>query len=337
MMSGRLEGVSLVSVVIPAFNAERTIDRTLASVRAQSHRELEILVVNDGSVDSTAERVRRHAAEDGRIRLIEQANGGVAAARNRGVTESRSDFVAPVDADDLWHPHKIARQLPILQTRPEIGLVATAYAVIDEEDGIVAEIGGTMPDGVGFEDLCRRNFIGNGSSALMRRALVDRVGGYDGSLRARGGQGCEDLQLYLEIAERSGLAFISEPLTAYRRGRSSMSGDGHQMLRSFDLVSERFCARRPELRPAFRAHRVFMLCWLIHNALRSGDLRHSAALGGQLLRTRSAALPKAVAAALARQSAWALKRLRRGRDRRPALCWSGEAAQAKVLMPRTAP
>jgi glycosyltransferase involved in cell wall biosynthesis len=316
----------LVSVVIPAFNAERTIDRTLASVRAQTHGDLEILVVNDGSTDGTAGRVRAQAAQDSRIRLIEQDNGGVAAARNRGVCESRSAFVAPVDADDLWHPHKIARQLAVLERRPEVGLVATAYSVIDERDGVIAKVGGTLPTSVDFESLCRRNFIGNGSSAMMRRAVFERSGGYDSSLRARGGQGCEDLQLYLTIAEQADLLFIPEPLTAYRQGYATMSMDGEQMLRSFDLVKLNFCSRRPELRSSFAAHRVHLLCWLIHNALRSGKPGHALMLGGQLLATPSPKLLGVIAKALLRQFPRLKQQMIGGPRVRPQLGWSEATA-----------
>lgn len=93
-----MSDLDLVTVVIPAYNAAATIDETLLSVRSQSHRRLEILVVDDGSKDATAHIVQRHCAEDSRIRLIRQRNSGVAAARNRGVAEATGDFVAPIDA-----------------------------------------------------------------------------------------------------------------------------------------------------------------------------------------------------------------------------------------------
>src|SRR5579863_7666011 len=92
----------LVTVVIPAYNAAHTIDETLRSARYQTHRNLEILVVDDGSKDATPEVVARHAVIDARIRLIVQENAGVAAARNRGIAEAKSDLIAPLDADDLW-------------------------------------------------------------------------------------------------------------------------------------------------------------------------------------------------------------------------------------------
>lgn len=329
----RLEGVAspltLVSVIVPAFNAERTIDRTLASARAQTHAKLEIIVINDGSTDSTEDRVLSHAGEDPRVRLVHQPNGGVAAARNRGIVESRADFLALLDADDLWHPEKIACQLAVLEQRPEVALVATTYSVIDREDRVIAEVGGSMPRETQFLELCRRNFIGNGSSALIRREAVERFGGYDPSLRGRGAQGCEDLKLYLQIAELHDLSLIPEPLTAYRRDSASMSGNTVQMLRSFDLVADEFCRRRPELRPRFNAHRVYMLCWLINGALSCGKYAEGMRLAGQLISTRSLALPGAVRDALGRRltAAASGRRLRR-RGQRSTLTWADQLGSA---------
>lgn len=311
----------LVSVIVPAFNAERTIDRTLLSVRAQTHADLEIIVVNDGSSDGTVARVLAQAAQDPRIRLVSQPNGGVAAARNRGIVESRANYIAPVDADDLWHPDKIARQLSEIDGQDGVGLVATAYCVIDEHDRVLAEVGGRPPRRTGFKDLCRRNFIGNGSSALMRRSIVEQVGGYDPTLRARDGQGCEDLRLYLQVAEQLKITFLSEPLTAYRRGPANMSGDTAQMLRSFDMVADDFCRRRPELRQCFNAHRVHLLCWLINGTLRSRHYARAARLGGHLIATPSLALPHALAGAAKRRLKVASGRATGKSPRRPKLSW----------------
>ena len=103
----------LVSVVVPAYNAEATIDQTLQSVRSQSYPHLEVIVVDDGSTDGTRGIVLSHAAQDRRIRLVWEPNSGVAAARNHGIRVARGDLIAPVDADDLWSPEKVARQVDV--------------------------------------------------------------------------------------------------------------------------------------------------------------------------------------------------------------------------------
>ena len=293
--------MTLVTAIIPAFNAQATIGATLASVRAQTHRDLEIIVVDDGSTDDTRAEVLRHAAADPRVRLVEQPNGGVAAARNRGMAESSALFIAPIDADDLWRPDKIARQLALIEAQPEVGLVSTAYSVLDGAGRVTMEFGGAVPRTHQFLDLCRRNFIGNGSSALMRRSVAEALGGYDETLRRRGAQGCEDLKLYLAVAEHHQIAMIRSPLTGYRELPGNMSSDAQQMIRSFDLVAEEFCARRPELSSRFAAHRTYMVCWLAHRMTKARRWSTALQVGAQLFARPSPAFPHAVATAAVRR------------------------------------
>jgi glycosyltransferase involved in cell wall biosynthesis len=236
----------LVSVVVPAFNAEATIDETLASVRAQTHRLLDIIVVDDGSTDATAERARRHAGEDSRVRVISQENGGVASARNRGLQEAWGAYVAIIDSDDLWRPSKIARQLRAMQSRPGIGLVYTWSAIIDEHSQVQTLSGNLHHEGDVLAQLCFCNFIGNGSSPLMRRDHALEAGGFDPSLRARAAQGCEDWKLYVRLAERCDFAVVRDFLTGYRQTSGNMSSDGLQMLRSDRIVRDEIAERHPE-------------------------------------------------------------------------------------------
>lgn len=262
-----------MSVIIPAYNAGRTIDETLRSVIAQAHAELEIVVVDDGSMDDTAEIVRSHIAADGRIRLLRQANAGVAAARNAGVAASSGEFIAPLDADDLWHPAKIERQLRVFREGGErLGLVYSWFALIDGNSRVVQLRHEPRHQGDVLAPLAYHNFIGNGSSALIRRAAFDRTHGYDPSLRARGGQGCEDWKLYFEIAEQWHFGVVPEPLTGYRDLPDNMSSDVLQMLRSRDLCTADLLPRHPELKRAFRSGRNRLSRLLLHRAIRRGRL-----------------------------------------------------------------
>src|SRR5258707_6035401 len=130
----------LVSVIVPAYNAEKTIGETLSSVGAQTYRNLEIVVVDDGSVDGTAGIVERYTRTDSRVRLIRQANMGVAAARNRGIAEARADYIAPIDADDLWESTKIDKQMQAMMGGgPRVGLVYTWYALIDCRGKVISK------------------------------------------------------------------------------------------------------------------------------------------------------------------------------------------------------
>jgi glycosyltransferase involved in cell wall biosynthesis len=238
----------LVTVVIPAYNASATIDETLASVRAQTHRNLEIVVVDDGSRDATTDLVLNQAKVDPRIRLIRQANAGVAAARNRGIAEASAELIAPVDADDLWRPDKIARQVSALdEGGARVALVYTWFASIDAASSVLGLSYPITYQGEVLPEILRSNFIGNGSACLMRKAAVVEVGAYDPSLRARAGQGCEDWKLYMLLAEKYEFAVVRDYLIGYRRLPENMSSDIMQMLRSWELIAAVMRTRQPGL------------------------------------------------------------------------------------------
>jgi glycosyltransferase involved in cell wall biosynthesis len=258
----------LVSVVVPAYNAAATLDETLISIRAQTYANLDIVVVDDGSSDGTAEVVLAHARSDPRIRLVRQANGGVAAARNAGIREAKGDLVAPVDADDVWAPTKIERQVEALRRRPAAVLVYTWFASIDARGRITGYGGRHQHGGDALRAMCRTNLVGNGSGALMRKAAVIAAGGYDETLRARGGQGCEDYKLYLRLAALGEVVAVPEFLTGYRVTPHNMSSDTAQMCRSHLLVMRELTLAHPELAADLRAGRRVFTQWLILRALR---------------------------------------------------------------------
>lgn len=275
----------LISVIIPAYNAEAWIDETLRSVRSQTHANIEIVVVDDGSRDATVEIVHRHAAADPRVRIIRQENGGVAAARNRGIAETSGPFIAPVDADDLWAPTKLEEQLRLMHERGErVGLVYCWYAMIDGKGRITHLDSRSEAEGDVLKRLCLSNIVGNGSSALMRRSAVIEAGGYDSGLRAARAQGCEDYKLYFEIAERYEYALVRDYLTGYRDLPDNMSSDLWQMLRSRDLCIKEFQQRHPELTSLFRAGRCRLMRFMVARALRTGRLHEGRAMLGQMIR-----------------------------------------------------
>lgn len=278
-------GEPLVTVVVPARNAADTIHETLVSVRSQTYRNLEVIVVDDGSTDDTAGIVARHARMDPRMRLVSQANSGVAAARNRGVIEGRGEFIAPIDADDLWRPTKIARQMKVMLDRgPGVGLVYTWHAVIDRHGRVLATGFPSPAQGRVLETLLRRNFVGNGSSPLMRRQAILEAGGYDTRLRAKAAEGCEDLKLYLKIAERYEFAVVRDYLTGYRRLPGNMSSDHLQMLRSSDLVLAEFLQAYPARADAIRQGRAHIRRWLFQNAVNTKERGPAATLAWELLK-----------------------------------------------------
>ncbi|MDG2528027.1 glycosyltransferase [Caulobacter endophyticus] len=278
-------GEEEVSVIIPAYNAELTIDATLHSVRGQTHSPLEILVVDDGSTDGTVARVRAHMQQDARVRLLTQANGGVAAARNLGISACRGALIAPVDADDLWSPDKIERQLRVLQHGgPSVALVYTWYAVIDAQGRIVETNHRPRDEGDVLARLCRGNLIGNGSSPLIRKAAVIEAGGYCSRLRDSRAQGCEDLLLYFRIAERHDFAVVADFLTGYRRLPEAMSSDVTQMLRSYRMVGEEMKAKYPRYAAEVDRGEVELAGWLFWKAVRNRRLRSAAIIFAHVVR-----------------------------------------------------
>jgi len=256
--AGRLHRTGQVSVIIPAYNAAATIDRTISSVLDQSYRDLEVLVVDDGSTDETAVIVRRMAAADNRVRLLQKANGGLVSARNYGIAHANGEFIAPIDADDLWHPTKIVKQVALMQERGDhVGLVYTWARGIDEQDRVFFDLMPCRFRGNVYAALIMKNFVGSGAP-LVRTQSVDEVGGYDATLFWRGADCCADFKFSLDIAERYQFDFVPEFLWGYRFRAGSMSTDIEAMLLSHDLIVCDARRRHPELPPKLfrwaRAH-----------------------------------------------------------------------------------
>lgn len=292
----------LISVIVPAYNCEKTIGETLDSIRSQTHRNIEILVVDDGSTDKTYQVVMEHAVTDARIRVFRQSNGGVASARNRAIREAAGDLIAPIDADDIWLPEKLELQLYKLDSFPNVGLVYTWFAKIDVEGRVIEIDNRHTAEGNVLAELCVRNIVGHASSPLILRSALERVGGYDETLRSRNAQGCEDNKLYLELAEYYSFAVVRKCVVGYREMPAGMSSNFHQMLRSRDLSVEGVIHRHPELADNLRRGRAQMLKWLFLRSVRSKMYSSAGKLLAEMLRTS----PRA---AMAFGSSFIMKRL----------------------------
>jgi glycosyltransferase involved in cell wall biosynthesis len=214
-----------VSVVIPAYNASSFIDETLASIFAQTVQDIETVVVDDGSTDDTCARVLTYGA---RVRLVAGGRAGAAGARNVGVAASGSDWVAFLDADDVWEPDKLERQLAEA-ARTSAALISTDRYNVGDRGALplVQSAIQSLVDGDAFERLLLGNVITT-SSVLLRRSVFDAVGGFSTEpdvLYA------EDWDLWLRIAHDHQLAACHTPLVSYRHHRLGMS---HQPRRISD-------------------------------------------------------------------------------------------------------
>lgn len=239
---------ALVSVVIPAYNAERFLERTLRSAAAQTHPTLEIIVVDDGSTDTTRDIAVKAAEADERIKVISVANGGVARARNTGIEHARGDYVAFLDADDLWHPTKIALQVAALEAAEPTW--AACYALkrpIDADDFTWRPGSSRRRSGYILAQLLFGRFVGNGSSLLVRRTAALNVGGFDPSYADAGIGGCEDLDFELKLAARYRIAAVPQFLVGYRFHADMMSSNYVRMSHAMIETIRRCLAANPGL------------------------------------------------------------------------------------------
>lgn len=294
----------LVSVIVPAFNAAATLEATLQSVRAQTHSRLEIIVVDDGSTDTTAALVETLGRTEPRLTLIRQENAGVAAARNAGLARAQGDYVSWLDADDLWHPTKLAKQLDVFAASPiPLGFVYTGYRLIDAMGAVIhnprtlADVSGTT--------VCRQiatTYFTNVSSLMAPRSLVQVMGGHDPRLRAWGIEGAEDLLLQLRLALQAPAGCVREALVGYRMHGRNMSRSVARAARSNDKVLNLIADAAPTIPPwVFRQARARMVGFALQIA-RGGDVRGGAAFLAHL----ASGQPREVAAMLVRISGWVL-------------------------------
>ena len=214
-----------VSVVVPAFQSAARIGRTLARLRAQTVPDFEVLVVNDGSTDDTSAVVRHAMTGDSRIRFIEQSNRGIAAARNRGVEDARSDVLAFLDDDDLWHPRKLELQLARLARMPEAAVVSCFSALVDVDGRLLGwRLGGT-PEGHVYREMLEWDMVSGGSVALVARRAFEEAGGFDVALPDRA-----DWDLWIRLARRYAFTSVPRTLVGYTRRTGSVSQRYDRML-----------------------------------------------------------------------------------------------------------
>ena len=279
-MGRRMSGIEpLVSVVIPAYNAENTLADTLRSVCGQTYQLLEILVVDDGSTDRTPDIAAEFAAGDARIRLLRKANGGVASARNFGVDHARGEYVAPIDADDIWHPTKIEKQVGVaIQEDERLGFVYSFFRRIDQQGNVVSSGPMRMFRGNVLHQHVYTNFVGNGSSLLLRKSAIIEAGGYEERLRRRGVEGCEDILLQLRIARDRPIAVMPEYLIGYRQRPDAMSANHERMYHSWLCAFEIFRNECGDVPRQVYAWNIGMRCFDL--AMSKGRQRQISALIG---------------------------------------------------------
>jgi glycosyltransferase involved in cell wall biosynthesis len=268
-----------VSVVIPAFNAERTLRTTLESVLAQTHQELEVIVVDDGSTDNTENTVKDYV-DQGRITYIKRENGGIAAGRNTGLLACTGDYISLLDHDDLWDPDKIEKQLERLK---ETGSdLVFCYPRSLKLDGKLYD---PPLEKLQFHSiigtLVRHNII-YVSSILFHKSLLERVGLLDESFRY-----CEDWDWALRMVSCVKMVYMPECLVTRRDQTTSFSitysGKYNYYVKLYHKHAEWI---DPSLRKEFRRNMGNKCYTDAHKLLKSGRRKEARAAYGEALKLR---------------------------------------------------
>lgn len=230
----------VVTVVMPAFNAERYIGDALRSIRDQTLRAVEVVVIDDGSTDGTLREVEKLSREID-VTVLQQKNAGPSAARNAGIRRARGRYCAFLDADDIMLPELLEAQATLLDADPAVGIVITDVTTFDEH-GVVHRARWTLPtpfDGTPLDRLAEENFVTTSATMAPVRCLLE-AGLFPEDRRV-----AEDYELWLRLASRWKMAFIDRPLVRYRYTSGSLSSDKLFSARSALEVIEQFWAEHP--------------------------------------------------------------------------------------------
>ncbi len=255
---------NLVSVIIPTYNRAHCLARAIASALDQSHQDVEVIVVDDGSTDGTSDFVLQNYGADQRVRYIHQDNQGVAAARNTALQAARGDFIAFLDSDDVWKPWKLELQLACLRLLPHIGMIWSDMEALGPDGAVtsghylhqmyagnyrwftneelfserhpvpaIAGVPGleeaTLYAGNIFSQMVMGNLV-HTSTVLLTRERFERVGGFDELLRQSG----EDYDFHLRTCREGPVGFVDIETIGYQTGMSDqLVRDSYWLARNF--------------------------------------------------------------------------------------------------------
>lgn len=229
----------IISVILPVYNGERTIQETIVSVLRQTFSDFELIVINDGSQDSTLDIVKR--IPDPRLKIVSYPNAGLAASRNRGIAQAVSKYIAFIDADDLWTVDKLEAQFQALQNHPKAALAYSWTDFIDESSRFIHTGSHLTVNGDAYAHLLLVNFVENGSNPLIRKSILTQMGGFDESLSA-----AEDWDLWLRLAAKYPFVCVPKAQILYRVSLTSMTANVTRQKRETIKVIERAFAQAPE-------------------------------------------------------------------------------------------
>ena len=199
-----------ISVIIPVYNGEKTIQETIESVLGQTFVDFELIIIDDGSSDRTVEIINKNL--DSRIKLYSYPNQGLSVSRNRGIQRSQGDYISFIDADDLWTKNKLAAQHQALQNIPTAAVAYSGTSRIDESSKILYDIPLAKIRGKVYSYLLLRDIIGSGSNPLIQRQALLATGKFNESLQA-----AEDWDMWIKLSAKYEFIDVPEHQVLYRR------------------------------------------------------------------------------------------------------------------------
>jgi glycosyltransferase involved in cell wall biosynthesis len=228
-----------ISVIIPCYNSEKYIKKTLSSVLSQSYRPDEILVVDDGSEDETRNILESYFSQIKILCHPNNSNLGTAASMNLGIKHTKSELIAFLDHDDLWYPTKLSEQVKIFEKYPDVGLVYTNVFVIDENDNDLFKI---YPDD--FKELNKPDqllskcYIRTASSVMVRRSLFEKIGFFKTQIRAA------DHDMWIRMIEKTKFFYLPKCLASHRKHPTQISS-GRKIWEDGFVILREACKRYP--------------------------------------------------------------------------------------------
>lgn len=239
----------LISVIIPVYNGEKTIKETIESVLNQTFSDLELIIINDGSQDTTLEIISH--IQDERLKVFSYSNAGVAESRNRGISLATGGYISFIDADDLWTKDKLESQLKALQENPQSAVAYSWTKCIDESGEMSRRGSHISATGNVYAKLLLIDFIENGSNPLIRRQALTEIGNFDRSVIPS-----EDRDMWLRLAARYDFVCVPTAQILYRQLSDSASANVvKQEIASLKAIQKAF-AQAPESLQHLKRHSI---------------------------------------------------------------------------------
>jgi glycosyltransferase involved in cell wall biosynthesis len=259
--------MTTLSVVIPVFNGEKTIQETVNSVFQQSFGDFEIIAIDDGSTDTTLEILKR--IRDPRLQVFSYPNAGLSESRNRGIARAKGELIAFLDADDLWTKDKLESQLQALQNCPKAAVAYSLTDYINEAGQVIKEGKHKVINGNVLEELLIDNFIESGSNPLILKQALEKVGGFDASINT-----AADWDMWLRLAEQFDFVAVPAVQVLYRISESSMSTNiRNQEIQCLEVINRVFARVSPSLQPLKKKSLVNLYRYLSYKAVEGSPSR----------------------------------------------------------------